>query len=213
VKPQRFVDDSGQVVTRYPAGSKRPDVMILNDSDYKAGILEGGAKVDLKGKIDAVADLKTGVEGIDPKWRSEVSQRVGLSEANVHEVRNGGNFQESYERGLRRAGGFAGRALAVADVLGMATSVHHAAQQAADEQNTRNPYVGETGSGVQYSMMFDRLYFKMLPIAPMINQRIYFWNGPAAGQEVPVSRERWNELNKQLESEGRTMNSSRSNVN
>ena len=199
INRQSYVNKAGDQVTRYAPGSRRPDVMVLADSDYKGDISRGGGAVCCKGKIDVAVDLKTGTQGITAEWRADVSKRIELPESHIVEVRPGGKLGADVGKLHARMG----RVASVVDAVGVAHDVVIGVRKAVDEAGTMNPYVGEVG-GVYYSMMYDRIYGNYLPIWRTFNRRLYFWNGPLCGQEVPLSVERWEQLNDQLEQEGKT---------
>jgi hypothetical protein len=91
-----------------------------------------------------------------------------------------------------------------------------AAREARRQANNANPYVGETDNGQWYSMEFN-VYephpLSLLKIPHLwgheykVDHRIVIMNGPFAGGRVPVSEERWKELNTRLEKSGETLES------
>jgi len=116
---EQSINETGQAVkrqtwtqrgvqfTKWPKGSKRPDVMLLRDSDYKKHVLAGGG-FPMQGVAHKVVDLKTGAENLDPKWAREVALRLGIPLKRVNAVKPSMAVVRSL---LKRGAGFVGDAI------------------------------------------------------------------------------------------------------
>ncbi|SKB09454.1 RHS repeat-associated core domain-containing protein, partial [Prosthecobacter debontii] len=197
VKKQSYQGKNGNSVSKWPANSRRPDITLLNDSDHKSGLAKGGG-VDMKGKVDAIFDYKTGVKGMEPEWVNEVANRTGIKPGLVLEARPGKNLASDFAsaRGVHTQ---TTRLLSVVDMFSTATAVHQSVVDEMDRQNDANPYIGVTDGGLEYSLTFKRKHFSFLPISYKTDHGILVRNGPFAGGEMKISEERWEGLNSELE--------------
>ena len=98
VKKQRWLDDSGQFWSRWPRGSRRPDVMILEDALEE--VVKRGKNV--RGRVLGVVDLKTGGAVLDDKWVRDVAGRLGMYSDDILMVSRGTDLVAS-ARFMRQA--------------------------------------------------------------------------------------------------------------
>ena len=68
------IDRLGKILPKALRGTKRPDVMILDDTID--AIKKSG---NLKGKVKSIFDLKTGGATMSKKWAKSIANRLGLS--------------------------------------------------------------------------------------------------------------------------------------
>jgi RHS repeat-associated protein len=192
VKPQVYGPEGSEVV-RHVKDSVRPDVMILEDSDYKSQV-EGGGGESTKGKVRSAGNLKTGAQSVDPNWRSKVSQRTGIPESQVHEIRPGGGL--GYRSGLAFNGFLIGIDVA---------SAYAAGYQEAAEQNDNNPYSGLTAGGAEWGVSFTTKHFMNIIPYETSPYHVVIINGPLSGASTEIAGSEYDQLYEQLEEGGKTV--------
>ena len=77
---------------------KVPDVIIMKEGTDAGKVLNGGR---IRGKVDAIVDLKTGRRGISGSWQDDVVRRLGMNADDIHRVSRGTNLLGAF----RIAGG------------------------------------------------------------------------------------------------------------
>jgi hypothetical protein len=76
-----------------------PDVIILKNGENVADIKKG---MSIRGKVDAVVDLKTEKKGITLEWGEKVAKRLGIGIEDIHAVGKGRNLSKSFATATRR---------------------------------------------------------------------------------------------------------------
>jgi RHS repeat-associated protein len=212
VKMQKW----GDGLYRWPIASKRPDLIVLKNSDYKAPALKGGG-YDLQGKVEAAVDLKTGDAGIANDWRREVAGRLNIGQDAVFELRPYRSIRANYESmiatteeglGLGSVDRSALRVGMIPEAVFMLAPLYFDARDAAEEANDENPYVSTDAAGWRFAVgtSYEPIYFFLKSrfqrevghfLAPM--------EGPFQGVTLPISDQDYDRLMDQMMRSGKTL--------
>lgn len=192
--------------SRYATGSRRPDVMVLKDSDYKSKALVGGG-YNLKNKVDAAIDLKTGVEGINRAWETDVADRLSIRKRLVLEVRARGALAKNYLREFRaqppstKIRSVGGGSMLALDGLMTYNELFNEMNAA----NNANPWVMGGPGGNIYAVGASRNLFLGVIL---YNGAPYFMRpltGPFADQDISISKDQYKCFIESMESSGKTL--------
>ena len=85
----------GEYRSKWPSGSRRPDVMILGDT--LEDVAGGSKKFSLVDKVAAIVDLKTGKQDIEKVWADDVMGRIEISRDRIVALRAGGDLAGDFK--------------------------------------------------------------------------------------------------------------------
>jgi len=207
--------DGIKEMRRWPKGSKRPDVMILSDSDYKPELLRGGG-VSLRGKIESVVDFKTGAALLDREWVQEVARRLGVTSDAIFATRVGESMVSDYFTIMARSrtgSGLKFCAQAGPQILATLGDLYFTGQAMADERNDASPFVARDKTGKLYGIgvEYEPIYFPFKSRFTKTKfRREVGWfmsplEGPFDGISIPISQPEHERLLKMMQRSGKTL--------
>jgi len=160
-------------------------MMILTDSNYKLDILKGGG-LTLQDKIYSVWDLKTGITGLKREWIRKVSERLRIAKTKITAVTPSktGNATSALQRNGSRL-----LSIDPVTLLSIPKLPQDVNMMFSDSQN---PFVGNAGSGLFYSVGKKTWYGNYL--WETLGYYLVVWHGKESNEWIEIDKKRYDEL-------------------